>query len=105
MTTSWDTDPDPRDDPETALRKRMVAAGVPTQVRQRLERENAEGHDPPHPIYDTAAFRTEFRATGFLAPFVHVIRLSDGKSGMLMFEHDPRWYFGFIADDAASGQR
>jgi hypothetical protein len=35
---------------------------------------------------------------GFAAPFVTVVRRSDGAKGTLEFKHAPRVYFGFQAD-------
>jgi hypothetical protein len=38
----------------------------------------------------------DFEAIGFMAPFVVVRRLADGKKGSLEFQHDPRFYFNFM---------
>lgn len=48
-------------------------------------------------VWDTAAIREEFDVSGFAAPFVIVKRLSDGVRGYLEFQHNPRFYYNFIA--------
>ena len=48
-------------------------------------------------IWDTAQLQDEFEVIGFLAPFVVVRRISDGQQGTLMFNHAPRYYFGWSA--------
>lgn len=37
----------------------------------------------------------QYDVRGFLAPYVDVVRKSDGQRGTLMFQHDPRVYFKF----------
>ncbi len=37
-----------------------------------------------------------YEVQGFRAPFVVVVRKSDGKRGSLEFEHYPRLYFNFV---------
>ena len=37
----------------------------------------------------------DFTVEGFAAPYVVVRRKSDGQRGTLMFQHSPRFYFGF----------
>ena len=49
-------------------------------------------------VYDTGELTAEFTVTGFMAPFVGVVRKSDGAKGSMMFQHSPRFYFGFVAD-------
>jgi hypothetical protein len=46
-------------------------------------------------IWDTKELSKDFNVTGFMAPFVVVRRKSDGKSGSMMFQHHPRFYFNF----------
>jgi len=46
-------------------------------------------------VWDTNELRQDFKVVGFAAPFVVVARKSDGKTGSLMFQHDPRFYFDF----------
>ena len=46
-------------------------------------------------VWDTAEMQKEFEVAGFAAPFIIVIRKSDGKRGTLTFQHNPRFYFDF----------
>ena len=56
----------------------------------REELENKYGQ-----VWDTAELTKEFSVEGFLAPFVVVVRKSDGVRGSMEFIHCPRFYFGF----------
>lgn len=40
----------------------------------------------------------DFEVLGFLAPFVVVVRRSDGARGTLIFRHSSRFYFGWQQD-------
>ena len=55
----------------------------------------AQGITPEGQEWTTEQLLEEFEVLGFLAPFVHVRRRSDGKEGSLMFRHSPRVYFGW----------
>lgn len=46
-------------------------------------------------IWDTKTLQEDFQVLGFSAPYVVVIRLSDGKRGSLKFDHMPRKYYNF----------
>lgn len=71
-------------DPTEPLRRVLVAV------------TNAENDDDiPSPKWTTEELTLEFEVVGFMAPFVHVRRRSDGKTGTLMFRHSPRIYFGW----------
>lgn len=74
-------------DPTEKIRRQMVP-----QVNAMQDGEIAaqEGR-----LWTTEEFVAEFRVLGFLAPFVHVQRKSDGKEGSMKFRHNPRVYFGF----------
>ena len=48
-------------------------------------------------VWDTDQLREQFDVIGFMAPIVVAIRKSDGIKGSLMFQHSPRFYFGFSA--------
>lgn len=50
------------------------------------------------PTWDTQELVRDFEVMGFLAPFVVVRRKLDGQTGSLLFQHDPRVYWGFQAD-------
>ena len=45
--------------------------------------------------WDTEALQRDFEVIGFLAPYVVVVRRSDGVRGTLCFRHHPRVYFDF----------
>src|SRR5262245_50574568 len=45
--------------------------------------------------WDTTELQRDFRVVGFLAPYVVVVRKSDGVKGVMQFTHNPRVYFGF----------
>jgi hypothetical protein len=59
--------------------------------REALEAEHGQ-------VWDTDQLCSNFEVKGFMAPFVVVRRKSDGMLGSLMFQHSPRYYFGFKAD-------
>jgi len=43
----------------------------------------------------TEELTRDYDVEGFMAPFVVVIRKSDGKKGTFIFKHAPRVYFNF----------
>jgi len=53
--------------------------------------------------YDTVwshdMLKQDFEVLGFAAPFVIVRRRADGQLGSLMFQHHPRFYFAWAADE------
>lgn len=46
-------------------------------------------------VWDTSELQEDFEVIGFAAPLVVVRRKNDGKKGSLLFQHSPRFYFGF----------
>lgn len=46
-------------------------------------------------VWDTDELSRDFDVEGFAAPFIGVRRKSDGARGSLMFQHSPRYYFGW----------
>lgn len=46
-------------------------------------------------VWDIEEVRKEFEICGFAAPFCVVIRKCDWTPGYVLFQHDPRFYFGF----------
>lgn len=48
-------------------------------------------------VWDTSQLADEFEVIGFAAPLVVVRRKADGARGSLEFQHDPRFYFNFVA--------
>ncbi len=69
------------------FRREMLESGQP-------QRDLAEAKKR----WDTDQLREEFEVIGFMAPFVAVVRKSDGKKGSLEFTHNPRFYFNFVPD-------
>jgi hypothetical protein len=53
------------------------------------------GRQPTGEQWTTEEAREAFEFIGFAAPFVVVVRKSDGVKGMLEFTHRPRVYFDF----------
>ncbi len=49
--------------------------------------------------WTTEELQRDFTVHSFLAPFVIVTRKSDNAKGTLQFEHMPRRYFNFVADE------
>lgn len=58
-----------------------------------------QSHDtsnqPSEARWSTDQLRDDFEVLRFAAPYVVVIRRSDGVKGTLEFTHRPRWYFNF----------
>jgi len=49
-------------------------------------------------VWNTSELQQTFTVHGFRAPYVSVTRKADGKRGSLMFDHDPRFYYGFMVE-------
>jgi len=73
--------------------RRQLVAEINTEAHSRASLEAQHGQ-----IWDTDELCRDFEVLGFLAPFVVVRRLSDGRKGSLMFTHSPRFYFCFQED-------
>lgn len=76
-------------DETEAIRREMVAQ-INAEPGSRAALEAKHGQ-----VWDTDQLRDEFEVIGFMAPLVGVRRRSDGVKGSLMFQHNPRFYFGF----------
>jgi len=76
-------------DPTESIRRQMVAE-INAEPGSRAYLEAKHGQ-----AWDTDQVREEYEVIGFMAPLVVVRRRSDGVRGSLMFQHDPRLYFGF----------
>ena len=86
--TSPLNDPDITEKPRRA-RIAVLAAGEGD--REALERRHGTVWDPP-------GLAADFDVIGFMAPYVVVIRRTDGRKGSLEFRHDPRFYFNWRVD-------
>lgn len=49
--------------------------------------------------WNTTELQRDFEVIGFAAPLVVVRRKSDEQKGSLQFEHSPRVYFNWQADE------
>lgn len=58
--------------------------------RARLEKEYGADN-----VFDTKQLGASFEVIGFMAPFCVVKHKATGKKGSIMFQHSPRFYFGF----------
>jgi hypothetical protein len=76
------------DETETIRRLQLAEINAQPSSREALEAEYGQ-------VWDTQQLRQDFNIEGFLAPYVVVRRKSDGQRGSLMFQHQPRLYFGF----------
>ncbi len=76
-------------DPTEAIRRQMVLSINETP------RDRAELEKHGDKVWDTNQLTAEFDVDGFLAPYVSVIRKRDGAKGLMLFQHQPRFYFGF----------
>ena len=81
-------------DPTEQLRRAMQAF-VNTNAAEREALEQRHGQ-----VWDIDAIRQDFDVIGFAAPLVLVSRKTDGKEGSLLFQHNPRFYWGFQEDSA-----
>jgi hypothetical protein len=76
-------------DPTESIRRRMLAEiNAQPGTREYLEAQHGQ-------VWDTDQLREDFEVTGFGAPLLVVWRKADGVKGSLMFQHSPRFYFGF----------
>ncbi len=76
-------------DPTEDIRKQMlVEINAAPGSREYLEAKHGQ-------VWDTGELADDFEVIGFMAPIVVARRRSDGVKGSLMFQHNPRFYFGF----------
>lgn len=80
--------PDPT---EPIRRQRRAEINAKPGSREALEAQYGE-------VWDTSELTRDFDVIGFAAPLVVVRRKSDGMKGSLEFQHQPRFYFNFMAD-------
>ncbi|MHC4404584.1 MAG: hypothetical protein ACYTG0_33435 [Planctomycetota bacterium] len=79
-----------QDETEEYRRSTTAAINAAAADRATLEARHGKGN-----VYDGDELRELFEVDAFAAPFVCVIRRSDGKRGSLAFQHRPRFYFNF----------
>ena len=79
-------------DSTEAIRRKMVKEINSVEgSREFLETQHGQ-------IWDTQEMQADFSVQGFMAPFIGVVRKSDGSKGSMEFQHAPRFYFNFQAD-------
>ena len=76
------------DETESIRRQQLAEINSNPGSREALEAQHGQ-------VWDTQELGKDFTVEGFMAPYVVVRRRSDGQRGSLMFQHDPRFYFGF----------
>jgi hypothetical protein len=76
-------------DPTESIRREMVAE-INAEPGSRAALEAKHGQ-----VWDTDQLQKDFEVIGFMAPLVGVRRKSDNVKKSLMFQHHPRFYFGF----------
>lgn len=77
---------------ETEPKRRELVAKINASPRTRAELEARYGKKN---VWDTKELGEAFEVHSFMAPFTTVTRKSDGVVGTLVFQHLPRFYFGF----------
>jgi len=75
----------------TVLQRKMQEEINNTQAA-RKELEDRYGKDN---VWDTKELQEHFVVEAFSAPFCGVTRKKDGAKGAVLFQHLPRFYFGF----------
>ena len=79
-------------DSTEAIRRKMVKEiNAVEGSREFLEAQHGQ-------IWDTQEMQADFSVQGFMAPFIGVVRTSDGSKGSMEFQHAPRFYFNFKED-------
>lgn len=76
-------------DPTENTRRDLVQ-GINSNPGERTALEAKYGQ-----VWNTQELSKDFEVKGFMAPFVTVVRKSDGAKGALMFQNKPRYYFDF----------
>jgi hypothetical protein len=74
------------DPTEATRRQRVVEINAAPRSREALEARYGR-------VWDADELREHFDVQGFLAPYVFVVRTSNGVKGSLEFQHSPRLYF------------
>ncbi len=76
------------DETETIRREMVAEINHQPGSREHLEAKHGQ-------VWDTSQLQDEFEVLGFMAPLVVARRRSDGTKGSLMFQANPRFYFGW----------
>jgi hypothetical protein len=75
---------------ETEAMRRVMAQDINSRKdnRDQLEKEHGE-------VWDTDQLRERFNVQAFAAPFVVAVDRTTGRMGSLVFQHWPRFYWGW----------
>src|SRR4051812_30381996 len=74
--------------------RRARLAEINANPRDRDGLRSAHGE-----VWDTSELKRDFEVLGFAAPYAVVRRRADGVLGSLVFQHQPRYFFSFVADE------
>jgi len=84
---------------ETEEARRILVNAINSNVESDNENKERKRLEDIHAqVWTTDEVQKDFEITGFLAPFCTARRKSDNVKGTLMFQHRPRFYFGFSED-------
>ena len=84
------------------MRRRTKSGTSGQAANQNLEpmsREELEAEYGVGNVLDTKELAREYIVTGYIAPFLVVTRKCDGRTGTLMCQNAPRYYFGWKPDE------
>ncbi len=79
------------DPTEQIRRERLAEINSDPSGRDALESQYGQ-------VWTTDELRRDYEVVGFAAPLVVVRRRADGRLGSLEFQHNPRFFFNFVAD-------
>jgi hypothetical protein len=75
-------------DPDMERRNELIRVNDRDLAKEALAKDYGE-------VLTTAETQEKYQILQFMAPYVLVTRLGDGKKGTLQFSHLPRYYFNF----------
>ena len=74
----------------TTKQRAEMANNINVMAADRERMEIAHGQ-----VWTTSELQEDFEVIQFAAPYVIVRERSTGHKGSLLFQHDPRFYYGF----------
>jgi len=74
----------------TTKQRAEMANNINVMAADRERMEIAHGQ-----VWTTSELQEDFEVIQFAAPYVIVRERSTGRKGSLLFQHDPRFYYGF----------
>lgn len=76
--------------------RRVLVAQINSDVRSPDTEEERRRLEAIYgKVWDMDEVSVDFRIIGFMAPFVVAKKKATGEEGILMFQHSPRFYFGW----------